>query len=133
DLGCLFQLADDLLDGTGDSHVLGKPTGRDLESGCLTLKAVVALAEPSRGPEVRHCIASLVPRPLTRLRALLEEPAVAERALILLDALGHITLDSLTVLPSGAARTQLQFLVEQLQATARQAALGDRTLSASRG
>lgn len=37
ELGMAFQIADDILDFTGDSAVLGKPIGSDLHQGLITL------------------------------------------------------------------------------------------------
>ena len=42
-LGIAFQMADDLLDYTADSRVLGKPVGTDLREGKLTLPVIYAL------------------------------------------------------------------------------------------
>ena len=43
-LGMAFQMADDLLDYTADSRVLGKTVGADLKEGKLTLPVIHALA-----------------------------------------------------------------------------------------
>jgi len=42
-LGIAFQMADDLLDYTADTGVLGKPIGTDLREGTLTLPVICAL------------------------------------------------------------------------------------------
>jgi len=47
-LGCAFQLVDDLLDYIADEKVLGKATGTDLREGKLTLPLIFALAQASR-------------------------------------------------------------------------------------
>jgi octaprenyl-diphosphate synthase len=42
-LGMAFQIADDVLDYTGDEAVMGKPAGSDLREGNLTLPALLHL------------------------------------------------------------------------------------------
>jgi octaprenyl-diphosphate synthase len=51
-LGIAFQMADDLLDYTADTAVLGKPVGTDLREGKLTLPIIHALQRASQ--EDRH-------------------------------------------------------------------------------
>lgn len=52
-LGCAFQLVDDLLDYTADATVLGKSTGTDLKEGKLTLPVIYALAQASENDRQR--------------------------------------------------------------------------------
>jgi octaprenyl-diphosphate synthase len=50
-LGMAFQIADDLLDYTGDVAVTGKPSGHDLRERKVTLPLVGALAHASESAE----------------------------------------------------------------------------------
>ena len=55
-LGMAFQVADDLLDYTGDEEVTGKPTGHDLRERKVTLPLVGAMAQASTAQmdDIRH-------------------------------------------------------------------------------
>jgi farnesyl diphosphate synthase/geranylgeranyl diphosphate synthase type II len=50
-LGLAFQIADDLLDLTADTHTLGKRAGKDAAAGKSTLPAIVGMAEARRRAE----------------------------------------------------------------------------------
>lgn len=49
-LGVAFQVADDVLDYTGDEAGLGKPVGHDLIEGSATLPLMLARADPEVAP-----------------------------------------------------------------------------------
>ncbi len=50
-LGLAFQIADDILDLTADTHTLGKRAGKDAAAGKATLPAIVGIPEASRRAE----------------------------------------------------------------------------------
>lgn len=50
-LGMSFQIQDDLLDFTGDEHLMGKPTGSDLRQGIVTLPVYYYLRDDHRRSE----------------------------------------------------------------------------------
>ena len=56
DLGLAYQLADDLLDVTGDDRRTGKPVGGDIREGKRTvlLADTLAMADPDQAREVRR-------------------------------------------------------------------------------
>ncbi|HEX2044157.1 MAG TPA: polyprenyl synthetase family protein [Gaiellaceae bacterium] len=66
-LGIAFQIADDILDCTGDEHATGKAGGVDLRDGTPTLPLIVAAR---RDPFVRRALAGeVVPGALGRVAA----------------------------------------------------------------
>jgi octaprenyl-diphosphate synthase len=82
-LGVAFQIQDDLLDLTGQDSIVGKPTGRDVEKGKLTLPLIHHLS--SADPTARG-------RTLRLLEAMDEHSTSSSRASLLaaLDATGSV-------------------------------------------
>ncbi len=123
DLGCLFQMVDDLLDTTRDSVALGKPAGRDLEAGCLTVEVVLALEDSASAPALRARIASTGSGDASDLARWLTGPRLLERTRQILDLMGQMTLGGLDGFPRNPASVQLAILVEGLLATGHRALL----------
>lgn len=75
-LGLAFQMADDLIDYTSDTKVLGKKAGADLREGKLTLPVIAALQ--AAGNQDRERMATIIRNPaftiddFETLKALLE-------------------------------------------------------------
>ena len=57
-VGTAFQIRDDLLDLLEEREVVGKPTGRDLEKGKITLPSIITMLfkNPGLKPLVRTAI-----------------------------------------------------------------------------
>ncbi|HHY46046.1 MAG TPA: polyprenyl synthetase family protein [Firmicutes bacterium] len=57
-LGIAFQIIDDTLDIVGDETMIGKPTGKDLACGVMTLPIIRGLQHPVAGPALREIMRS---------------------------------------------------------------------------
>ncbi|MCB1628693.1 MAG: polyprenyl synthetase family protein [Xanthomonadales bacterium] len=113
-LGMAFQIADDLLDYTGDAERIGKHLGDDLAEGKLTLPLILALQRGS--DEVVQCIADALregrrealPAVVQALRSTDALEACEARAETELQA----ALQALDGLPQGPCRDGLAFLAD---------------------
>lgn len=76
-LGCAFQIIDDLLDYLGDSGKTGKNTGTDLAEGKMTLPLIYALQRADTGD--RGLLLSILNDPERRSSSLAEVSEVIER------------------------------------------------------
>ena len=77
--GMLFQVRDDILDVVGTEEELGKPAGQDLAEGIYTLPVLLALADPTVGPELRPLLGQPLGQPeRDKARAIVAtSPAIA--------------------------------------------------------
>ncbi len=83
-LGLAFQVADDVLDYTGEEAGLGKPAGHDLLEGSATLPLMLALADPIAGPELEQLLPEgrpLTPEQAARVVEIVRECGATEAAL----------------------------------------------------
>ena len=64
--GMVFQIRDDILDITATAGELLKPAGQDLAEGIYTLPALVALADPDSGPDLRALLGNRWANPNAR-------------------------------------------------------------------
>jgi heptaprenyl diphosphate synthase len=61
--GMVFQIRDDILDVSATDSQLQKPAGQDLAEGIYTLPALVALADPNAGPDLRALLGQPLGQP----------------------------------------------------------------------
>ena len=82
-LGIAFQMADDLLDYTADTRVIGKTTGADLREGKLTLPVIYALDRAST--EDRRRLESIIQDMATGIEGQREEGTLSPNSQLLRD------------------------------------------------
>lgn len=118
-LGMAFQIADDILDFTGDEATLGKPIGGDMREGKVTLPVIYALQES--GEEGRRDLLALYDKagPLgvqdvERACRRIEEAGGFERARRHANRYARLAAAALSSLPPSAARDALGQLAEQV-------------------
>ncbi|NNK12799.1 MAG: polyprenyl synthetase family protein [Desulfofustis sp.] len=76
-LGCAFQIIDDLLDYQGNSDKTGKATGNDLAEGKMTLPVIIALQRADE--QDRQALLSIFAAPEARTRSLADVFELVER------------------------------------------------------
>lgn len=111
-IGTAFQIRDDLLDVLGEREIIGKPAGRDLEKGKLTLPIILMLSEnKSLRPVVGEVIQN---NDREGLRDLLESTGSLDKAFIEVRRLVDVATDGVRGCVSNPASEQLCSLAEQL-------------------
>jgi geranylgeranyl pyrophosphate synthase len=117
-LGQAYQLTDDLLDWRGDPGEMGKHCLQDLAVGNLTFPVLAGLARrPGRvGPAVARVTRASDGEDrgalLVALARELEETGAFEETSLRVRALTDLALESLSALPSGVPRHNLEVLAE---------------------
>lgn len=112
-LGMAFQIADDVLDVTGDEVVLGKPAGGDLAQGTVTLPAIRFMEAAGESNPVRRFLEG--GRPVEDLPAVLEAIRASDapaQAMAAARSYAEAALRVLHDLPPGPAVASLAALAE---------------------
>jgi heptaprenyl diphosphate synthase len=79
--GMVFQIRDDILDVTATEGELLKPAGQDLAEGIYTLPALIALADPDAGPDLRALLGQPLAQPeRDKARAIVAESVGISRS-----------------------------------------------------
>ncbi len=108
-LGIAFQITDDILDVIAADGQVGKSTGRDIETGLLTLPVIRAVA---RQPELRTLLGRRLAGPEDRRRALdlVRASDGVEYSRVVADCYVRRAQDALGILPPGDPRGSLERL-----------------------
>lgn len=111
--GTAFQIKDDLLDLLGKREIAGKPTGRDLEKGEITLPIIYMLSNnPDLKPRVQGAIGK---NNRNTLRRLLESEGAIFEAFTVLNRLVDTATRSVENSFENDASNQLCALAKQLK------------------
>jgi len=110
-LGVAFQIQDDLLDLLGDRETVGKSTGRDLETGKLTLPVLLYLESGSTEQRERMC-ELLKTRDDQELRRTLVESGAVSDAYAHAERLVEKSKGELSAFPESSGRDLLHSLAD---------------------
>jgi all-trans-nonaprenyl-diphosphate synthase len=117
-LGICFQIVDDLLDYTGSSSSLGKPTGGDLAQGLVTAPALYVLARKDAASEQLESIiktrAVATPEGIAQALQIVRDNGGIESTVELAREYAAKASDSLTVLAPSPYKDSLQAIVDWL-------------------
>ena len=113
-LGAAFQIADDVLDYTGQADTMGKNAGDDLAEGKPTLPLIIAREKCSSGDRdlLDAAIRSGGVDDLEPILAIIRETDSLSAAMEVARTLAFEARDAIRVLPGSAWRTALEQLAE---------------------
>ena len=110
-VGMAFQMVDDLLDLTGDSGILGKRAGSDLQEGKTTVAVIDLLTSgPSRAAELCRAVMDGRADAGSELSELLQESGALERARLRTATYAEQAVAELAGFHDSPARRSLQAL-----------------------
>jgi octaprenyl-diphosphate synthase len=111
-IGTAFQIRDDLLDLLGEREFIGKPAGRDLEKGKLTLPIILMLGENAK---LRPLVSKVMQNnDRGGLRELLESTGSLDKAFAEVQRLVNTAISGVRDCVTNTASEQLCSLAEQL-------------------
>lgn len=111
-LGLAFQIADDVLDFTGDEEELGKPAGGDLRQGTMTLPAILYAQEAPRTSPIWRGMDS--DDEIAAVVEAVRRSDAPRRALIRADEYAGEARSALVAFAPGDARDALLHLTERV-------------------
>jgi len=110
-LGMAFQVADDLLDYTEQTEMIGKPSGLDLKEHKVTLPLIAALREMPSGARARVDALFASPEPdedaIAEVVAIVRDHGGLEYARRRADQYSREAEDALAELPDGPSKSSL--------------------------
>lgn len=113
EIGMAFQIADDILDFTGDEAVMGKPIGSDLRQGLITLPAELFFEEYPAHPLVKKIMNQGCLGEIGEIQVLVKdiiESPVIEKSYEVADSFISKGLEALKELPESPEREFLRRL-----------------------
>lgn len=113
-LGYTFQIADDLLDFTGNPAKLGKPICQDLTQGNLTLPVLYLLKHPQFGPWLKEIIINkkLDSANIKTISSILEETDILNQTYHVAKHCADVAKGELSKLPPSRYKDMLEMLTD---------------------
>jgi glyoxylase-like metal-dependent hydrolase (beta-lactamase superfamily II) len=111
-LGCAFQITDDILDLTGQKKELGKPTGLDLAQGTLTLPMLNLLRSPKYGSWFKNVLEGKQANSeiITELKRVIVESGALQYAVEKAASFATAAIASLNNIPANESKEKLSNL-----------------------
>jgi geranylgeranyl pyrophosphate synthase/phage shock protein PspC (stress-responsive transcriptional regulator) len=112
-LGIAFQIVDDILDFTGDPEVMGKPNGSDLQSGTLTLPAILYMQRHPEDNPIKRAFDGVRRRSnLERAISGIMSSGVLDESMVTARRFGDDARTALRTLPDSEVRRTLDGLID---------------------
>ena len=116
-LGMAFQVVDDILDFDGTEEEFGKPIGRDLANGVVTLPTLIAM---KRSKPCRDAVKRALSHPeedalMKEAVSVIQDSAILEESYDFASRFCEKALTNLKGLPAGPSRDSLEELVSHVR------------------
>ena len=112
-VGTAFQIKDDLLDILEEQEIVGKPTGRDLEKGKVTLPIILMLSE---NPNLKSTVQqTIINGDRNTLCSLLESVGAIDSAFVVVNEFVDMAVRSIDDLFENDASNRLCAIAKQLR------------------
>jgi heptaprenyl diphosphate synthase len=109
DLGCAFQIIDDILDFNGDETKLGKPVGNDIANGDITLPVILLIQNPFYNSKIIEIInaGQITKDSIKYINDMLKESGAMEKAYEVAKSLINRTKSRICNVPDSIYRSYL--------------------------
>jgi heptaprenyl diphosphate synthase len=115
-IGCAYQIIDDILDFIGDEKRLGKPTGMDLINGNITLPIIMLMKNKSCEHELKQIIRSkeITKNDISYIHDMLEKEGIIDETYRIAQKYIAMAKSSLNCIPDTPYRSMLLHMADRV-------------------